>query len=230
MTRGWPVAQGGSGAITAALASVVTRNGGRIHLNSEIRDIRDLRADAVVLNLAPGAAARIGGADLPERLARGLRRWRHGPGVHKVDYFLDGPVPWSDPATADATTMHVGGTAAEMAAAEDAVAAGRMPDRPFVMVCQQDAADPSRTPEGRRVLWTYAHVPACAARAAPATSPASTPTPSTATRGRGRRASPRSSSSAPATPSTGGSAATGGRSARRCWRGPRSSGGGGETR
>lgn len=97
--------------------------------------------------------------DLPETTVQRLQRWRYGPGVYKVDWLLDGPVPWADDRVASATTVHVGGRAAEIRLAEAQVNAGRIPDRPFVMVTQPQVADPSRAPEGKHVLWTYTHVP-----------------------------------------------------------------------
>ncbi len=99
------------------------------------------------------------GTGLPPRYRRALSRWRYGTAVHKVDYLLDGPVPWRDPAVGRAGTVHVGGTLAEVAAAEAHVHAGRHPDRPFVLVAQQGVADPSRSPRGKQVLWAYAHTP-----------------------------------------------------------------------
>lgn len=159
MSRGWPVARGGSGAITKALARVAESHGARIHTGVDVTDLRDLpRANATFLNLTARQAARLPGADLAPRVRRRLERWGYGAGAFKVDFLLDGPVPWTDPAVGEATTVHVGGSAEEIAAAEKMSGAGRLPDKPFVMVCQQQAADPSRADEGH-VLWTYAHVP-----------------------------------------------------------------------
>lgn len=153
MTRGWPVAEGGSGAITAALRRVVEEHGGVVRCGEEVTTLPD--ADAVILNLTPAQALRIDGAGLPTRRKRSVRRWRYGPGVHKVDFVLDAPVPWADPRVGQAATVHVGGTVEEIVCAEKDVARGVLPQRPFVMVSQQYTADPSRG----LVLWTYAHVP-----------------------------------------------------------------------
>ena len=109
----------------------------------------------MIVNLTPKQVLRIGGAALPARRTRSMRRWRYGPGVLKVDFLLDAPVPWADPRVGKAATVHVGGTADEIVRAEQEVARGVMPERPFVMAAQQYAADPSRG----LVLWTYAHVP-----------------------------------------------------------------------
>jgi phytoene dehydrogenase-like protein len=159
-TTGWPVAKGGTQRITDALAAVVLENGGTIRTGTKVTDLRELpAADAVLLDLTPRQLLALGGTGLPDRYRRHLQRWRYGCGVYKVDYLLDGPVPWSDPRTGGAGTVHVGGTFEELLEAERLVNRGRIPERPFVMVSQQSAADPSRAPAGRQVLWTYAHVP-----------------------------------------------------------------------
>ncbi len=153
MTRGWPVAEGGSGAITAALRRVVEEHGGVVRCGEEVTRLPG--ADAVILNLTPAQVLRIDGSALPAPRRRSMRHWRYGPGVHKVDFVLDAPVPWADPRVGRAATVHVGGTVDEIVCAEKDVARGVLPRRPFVMVSQQYAADPSRG----LVLWTYAHVP-----------------------------------------------------------------------
>ncbi|WP_432561320.1 phytoene desaturase family protein [Kineococcus sp. SYSU DK003] len=162
-TTGWPVPAGGAGAITAALAAELAEHGGKVLLEHPVRTLGDLqaagKADVTLLDLTPRQFLSVAGSSLPPRYAAQMRRWRYGAGAHKVDYLLDGPVPWRDPRLADAVTVHVGGTAAQVAAAEDDVAHGRHPDRPFVLVAQQDVADPGRAPGGQRVLWAYAHTP-----------------------------------------------------------------------
>lgn len=163
MSSGWPVAEGGSQAIVDALVRVLQSYGGRLHLGTEVEDLRAFAgADAVVLDLTPTQVARLRGTGLPERSLSRMRRWRHGPAASKVDFLLDGPIPWSDPQVAQAGTVHLGGTAADIRRAEAEVTAGRMPREPFVMLCQQQAADPSRVTgpaAGRHVVWSYAHVP-----------------------------------------------------------------------
>ena len=153
MTRGWPVAQGGTGAITAALRRIVEAHGGTVRCGEEISEVPN--ADAVILNLTPQQVLRMGGTALSTKRARSMRTWRYGPAVHKVDFLLRAPVPWADPRVGQAATVHVGGTAEEIVQAEKAVANGVMPKQPFVMVSQQFVADPSRG----LVLWSYAHVP-----------------------------------------------------------------------
>lgn len=156
MTRGWPVAAGGTGAVTAALERCATSHGAIVQCDSEVTDLRELPdADAVILNLTPRQVLRMGGVELPVLQRARFKRWRYGPAVHKVDFVLREPVPWRDTRVGQAATVHVGGSVADIAAAEREVARGLLPQRPFVMVCQQFAADASRG----LVLWTYAHVP-----------------------------------------------------------------------
>ena len=157
MVSGWPVAEGGSGAITRALAAAVEAHGGRIHLGQRITNLRQLPARTVVLNLTPRQVLELD-VELPQRIRRRLARWRYGAGSYKIDYLLDAPVPWADPRVGGAGTVHVGGTLDEIHRAEASVAAGTMPKRPFVLVCQQQLADPSRATTGH-IVWAYTHVP-----------------------------------------------------------------------
>jgi phytoene dehydrogenase-like protein len=157
---GWPLVRGGSARLAAALVARLAELGGVVETSHRVRDLADLpRAPAVLLDLAPGQVADVCGDRLPAGYARRLRRYRHGPGVFKLDWALDGPVPWRDPAVAGAATVHLGGTLDEIAAGEAAVAAGRHPERPYVLAVQPCVADPSRAPAGRHVLWAYCHVP-----------------------------------------------------------------------
>lgn len=163
MTRGWPVVKGGTGSLVNALVKVITEHGGEIHTGHEVTDLDELpAARATMLDVTPSQALVMRGKqlrDLPEATVQRLQRWRYGPGVYKVDWLLNGPVKWADDRVGKATTVHVGGRAAEIRLAEAQVNAGRIPDRPFVMVAQPQVADPSRAPEGKHVLWTYTHVP-----------------------------------------------------------------------
>lgn len=164
MKEGWPAVRGGTGRITQALAQIILEHAGAIHLDQEITDLAQLPpADAVILNLTPRQVLALDGVELTSAFRASMRRWRYGTGSSKVDYLLDGPIPWADPRVAGAGTVHVVGTVDELQQAEVQARAGRLPDRPFVMVCQQQAADPSRATgpaEGATVVWTYAHVPA----------------------------------------------------------------------
>ncbi len=157
---GWPVAEGGSQSIADALVSLLGRHGGSVETNRRVSSLADIPdARSVLFDLAPSQVARIAGDSLPDRYRRRLEAFRHGPGAFKIDYALDGPVPWRNDGCRRAGTVHVGGTSDEVAHAEAEVAAGRHPDRPFVLVAQQSIVDPSRAPAGKHTLWAYCHVP-----------------------------------------------------------------------
>jgi len=157
---GWPVVRGGSARLAAALADRLTGQGGVVETGRPVRDLADLPAARIVLlDLTPRQVLAVCGERLPSGYARRLGAYQYGPGVFKVDWALSGPVPWRDPAVAAAGTVHLGGTLAEIARAEAEVAAGRLPARPYVLAVQPCAADPSRAPDGKHVLWAYCHVP-----------------------------------------------------------------------
>jgi phytoene dehydrogenase-like protein len=157
---GWPVARGGSRAISDALAAVISEHGGSFETGRQVTSLSELpAADAVVLDLAPGAAAELAGKRLPAHVARAYRRYRHGPGAFKVDLAVAGGVPWTNEAARRAGTVHAAGSFAEIAAAEREINGGRMPERPFVLVCQQSLADPTRASGDAHPVWAYAHVP-----------------------------------------------------------------------
>ncbi len=159
--HGWPVAEGGSQAIGAALAAVLRGLGGTIETGRPVTSLDDLpRTRVVMLDVAPGDAAGILGDRLPPRVARAYRRFRYGPGAFKLDLAVEGGIPWVDEEVCTAGTVHIGGTLEEIATAERDVRAGRMPERPFVLVGQQYTADPGRSAGDLRPVWTYAHVPA----------------------------------------------------------------------
>lgn len=157
---GWPVSRGGSQAIVNALAAHLVSLGGEIRTDSPVRSMAGLEnARAVLFDLTPRQILAIAGDELPARYRRTLGRYRYGPGVFKVDWALDGPVPWTAEACRRAGTVHLGGTLGEIAAAEAAVWAGRHPERPFVLIAQQSLFDPTRAPAGKHTLWGYCHVP-----------------------------------------------------------------------
>jgi phytoene dehydrogenase-like protein len=158
--NGWPVARGGSGAISDALAALVRERGGRIETGRPVRSLDELpAADATLLDLAPRAVVEIAAERLPPRVARAYRRYKHGPGAFKVDLAVEGGVPWTDEASGRAGTVHAIGSFEETARAEREVNRGRMPARPFVLVGQQYLADPSRSRGDLHPVWAYAHVP-----------------------------------------------------------------------
>lgn len=185
MSTGWPVISGGTGQLPRALARVIEHYGGTIETGAEIRDLSGFASyDAVVTTQTPRQLLALEGLELSRLRSRSLRRWKYGTAVYKVDYLINGPVRWNDPRVAAAGTVHVGGTVSEMQLAESQAAAGTLPKRPFVMVCQQQAADPTRLSDSRwsvgtgrvasaqpdsgkvpqgstqpHILWAYAHVP-----------------------------------------------------------------------
>jgi len=157
---GWPCARGGSQKIADALASCLQSLGGVIRTGRPVRSMRDLpRARAVLFDLTPRQVVGIAGDYLPPGYCRRLSRFRYGPGVFKVDWALDGPIPWQAKECAQAATVHVGGTIDEIAAGEDEVWRGKHPERPFVLVAQPSLFDPTRAPEGKHTGWAYCHVP-----------------------------------------------------------------------
>lgn len=159
-SAGWPVAEGGSAAITAALIAELTSLGGTLTTGEPVTSLGELpKASAVLLDVSPRSFAAMAGRALPPRYARSLRRYRYGPGVCKVDWALDGPVPWLAQACRQAGTLHVGGTFEQIAASESAVAAGRHSDQPYCLVAQPCVVDPSRAPAGKHTFWAYCHVP-----------------------------------------------------------------------
>jgi phytoene dehydrogenase-like protein len=158
---GWPVARGGSGAITDALASVLREHGGKIETGRRVTSFGELEgADIVGFDLAPAAVAEIMGEWLPSRVGRAYRRYRHGPGAFKLDLAVEGGVPWTNEACRRAGTVHVIGSFEELVIAEAATNRGEMPERLFVLVGQQYLADPGRSKGDLHPVWTYAHVPA----------------------------------------------------------------------
>jgi phytoene dehydrogenase-like protein len=157
---GWPVARGGSRAISDALAAVVREHGGSLQTGCRVASLAELGpADAIVFDLAPGAVADIAADSLPARVARAYRRYRHGPGAFKVDLAVAGGVPWASEPARRAGTVHAVGSFEEIAFAEREINCGRMPERPFVVVCQQSLADPTRAKDDVHPVWSYAHVP-----------------------------------------------------------------------
>jgi phytoene dehydrogenase-like protein len=157
---GWPLARGGSERIAGALVAEARSLGVTFETGHRVTSLDGLpEARAVVLDLTPRQVVAVAGGRLPGDYRRALERFRYGPGVFKLDWALDGPVPWRDPAAAGAGTVHIGGTLRAIAAAEDAVADGRHPPDPFILFVQPTVADPSRAPAGGHVAWAYCHVP-----------------------------------------------------------------------
>jgi Phytoene dehydrogenase and related proteins len=159
-TTGWPCAKGGSVAIVNALASYLRSLGGTIRTSTPVRSMRDVPSSrAVIFDVTPRQLAAIAGDELPSSYVARLRRFRYGPGVFKVDFALDGPIPWRAEQCRQAATVHVGGTIEEIAIHESAIWYGRTTERPFVLVAQQSLFDDTRAPAGKHTGWAYCHVP-----------------------------------------------------------------------
>jgi phytoene dehydrogenase-like protein len=154
---GWPVARGGSQSVADALAAIARSHGAEIVTGHRVERIDELDdARAVLLDLTPRQIVAIAGHRLPDRYRRALERYRYGPGVFKLDWALDGPIPWVAAECARAGTVHIGGTFEEIAASER----GDGGARPYVLLSQPTVCDPSRAPAGKHVGWAYCHVPA----------------------------------------------------------------------
>ena len=157
---GWPAAKGGSSAIIRAMASYLESLGGEIRTDHPVRSLRDVPdSRAVIFDVTPRQLADIAGDALPARYVRKLRRFRYGPGAFKVDWALDGPIPWKAEACLRSATVHVGGTIEEIAHNEYEVFHGRTTEKPFVLVAQQSMFDATRAPAGKHTGWAYCHVP-----------------------------------------------------------------------
>jgi phytoene dehydrogenase-like protein len=156
----WPLVRGGIGRLAEALVAEATALGVTFETGHAVASFAELPPSrAVVLDVTPRQVLAIAGDRLPAGYRRSLERFRYGPGVFKLDWALDGPVPWRDHAVAGAGTVHLSGSSRAIAAAEDAVARGRHPERPFILFVQPTVADPTRAPAGKHVAWAYCHVP-----------------------------------------------------------------------
>ena len=157
---GWPMPRGGSQRIVDALAAYLRFLGGDIMTGMEVKSIEALpRARAYLFDVTPRQLLRIAGARLPAGYQRSLSRYRYGPGAFKIDYALDGPIPWRAAACLQAGTVHLGATLEEIADAERQVWRGEHSERPYVLVAQQSLFDDSRAPAGKHTAWVYCHVP-----------------------------------------------------------------------
>jgi phytoene dehydrogenase-like protein len=157
---GWPVARGGSAAISDAMAKRLVELGGTIEVGRPVRSLADVPASkAVLFDVTPRQLLSICGDVLPPGYRRRMSRFRYGPAAFKVDFALSEPVPWENADCRRAGSIHLGGAFDEIARGEAEVAAGRVPDRPFVLIGQQSLVDPSRAPAGQHTLWAYCHVP-----------------------------------------------------------------------
>lgn len=157
---GWPIPQGGSGSLSAALINLLQGQGGQLHLNRPITSVNDLEEDAILLcDISPAQLAALASDRLPRGFAQQLRRFKPGPGSFKIDYALSDPIPWAAKDCLRAGTVHLGGTLAEITRSERAMLRGNLPEQPYVLVAQPTLADPTRAPQGKHVAWAYCHVP-----------------------------------------------------------------------
>lgn len=155
---GWPIPRGGSQAIANALASYFESLGGRIVANAPVHSLAELNG-LVLCDVTPRQLLHIAGSRLPASYARKLENYRYGPGVYKMDWALDGPIPWTAADCARAATVHIGGTLEEIAASERAPWSGTAHERPFVLLAQPSLFDATRAPAGKHTAWAYCHVP-----------------------------------------------------------------------
>ena len=157
---GWPIVKSGSQRLADALAAYLRSLGGVIELNAPVSSLNELpRTRAVLCDLTPRQLIRIAGDRLPVSYRARLDRFRYGPGAFKVDWALNGPIPWKALECSGAVTVHLGGTLDELAASERAPWEGRVADRPYVLLVQASLYDPTRAPAGKHTAWAYCHVP-----------------------------------------------------------------------
>jgi phytoene dehydrogenase-like protein len=157
---GWPFPRGGSQRLSDALASYLRSLGGEIETGQRVESLAELSdARVALLDVTPRGLLALAGDRLPPRYRRRLERYRYGPGVFKLDWALDGPIPWRAGECARAGTVHLGATLEEIAASEEAPRRGEIAERPYVLLAQQSLFDPTRAPAGRHTAWAYCHVP-----------------------------------------------------------------------
>lgn len=159
-TTGWPLARGGSKMIAGAMAAYFESLGGKIETGRPIQNLSQLpQARALLFDLTPRQILDIAGERFSPLYRRQLERFRYGPGVFKIDWALDGPIPFTNEQCRRAGTVHIGGTLEEIAGGEQKTWAGKITDDPFVLLAQQSLFDPTRAPAGKHTAWAYCHVP-----------------------------------------------------------------------
>src|SRR5215213_4616225 len=157
---GWPFPKGGSQTLADALASYIGSLGGEVYTGIRVDDVQQVpQTRAVLFDVTPRQLLSIAGEHFTERYRRALERYRYGPGAFKVDFALDGPIPWEAEECRRAGTVHLGATLDEISAGEAAVARGEHPERFFILLAQQSLFDQTRAPEGKHTVWAYCHVP-----------------------------------------------------------------------
>jgi phytoene dehydrogenase-like protein len=157
---GWPIPKGGSSAIANALASYFTSLGGSMETGFYVQSISQLPSSRCVLfDVTPKQLLEIAGQKFSSLYKWQLKRYRYGMGVFKIDWALNGPIPFTASECKRAGTIHIGNTLEEIAASEQLTSKGRHPEKPFVLLTQQSLFDASRAPEGKQTAWAYCHVP-----------------------------------------------------------------------
>ena len=157
---GWPLVRGGSQRLADAMASYLESLGGEIHANTPVACVDELPASRVVLlDVTPRQVLRLAGHRLTPFYKRQLECYRYGPGVFKMDWALDAPIPWRSEECRRAATVHLGGSLQEIAVAERDAFNGHHSEWPFVILVQPSLFDDTRAPEGRHTAWAYCHVP-----------------------------------------------------------------------
>jgi len=156
---GWPIPRGGAQSITSALCAVLALHGGKIATSRRIENLAEFNGKIVMCDVTPRQLLKIAESHLSERFKRLLRAYRYGPGVFKVDYALNAPIPWKARECARAATVHLGGNMEEVAASEAAVRHNQIAEKPFVLLSQPTLFDASRAPAGKHIAWAYCHVP-----------------------------------------------------------------------
>ena len=159
-TTGWPIVKGGSQNLANALARYFCSLGGEIITSHRVETIDELPpARAYLFDVTPRQLLKIAGTRFPSGYRRALEKFRYGPGVFKMDFALDGPIPWKAQDCARAVTVHLGGTLPEIAQSEREAWEGKPPEKPYVLLVQQTLFDPTRAPAGKHTVWAYCHVP-----------------------------------------------------------------------
>jgi phytoene dehydrogenase-like protein len=174
---GFPVPVGGSGSLAAALVARLEARGGRVETGRPVAEVLVERGVAVGVADRAGGSVRarravladvpapvlyrdlVGCGHLPSRLRADLDRFQWDHAVLKVDWALSGPVPWTAPGARDAGTVHVGADTTGLVDLGADLAAGRVPETPYLILGQLTTADPTRSPRGTESLWGYTRVP-----------------------------------------------------------------------
>ncbi|TGL64633.1 phytoene desaturase family protein [Leptospira sarikeiensis] len=158
--RSWPVVKGGSQMIAKSMESYLKTLGVKIKTNYKVSNLSQLpKVRAIVFDTSPDQLGSVAGNTLSSSYINRISSYNYGPGVFKMDWALDGPIPWKDPRCLEASTVHVGGTLAEISRSESDVWKGKHSDKPYMLVVQQSQFDPTRAPKGKHTGYAYCHVP-----------------------------------------------------------------------